>query len=93
MEIMQVEEHGNLVRINGQPVEPPTIPLRGTPDFASVWTVVELFVPPDVLQQGPNVIAVQLSPRLPVYHGAAARFESLQLRNVRLTPLDAAQLP
>ena len=93
MEIMQVEEHGNLVRINGQPVDPPAIPLRGKPDFASAWTVAQLLVPPDVLRQGPNVIDVQLSPRLPVYHGAAARFESLQLRNVRLTPLNAAEFP
>jgi hypothetical protein len=90
METMQVEEHGNLVLINGQPVDPPAIPLRGEPDFASVWTAAELSVPAGVLQQGPNVIEVRLSPRLPVYHGATARFESLQFRNVRLTPLGSA---
>ena len=93
MEIMQVEEHGNLVRINGHLLDPPSIPLRGKPDFASVWTVSELNVPPVVLQQGLNVIEVQSSPRLPVYHSGPVRFESLQFRNVRLTPLSSAHSP
>jgi hypothetical protein len=93
MEIMQVEEAGNLVRINGHPLDPPAIPRRGKPDFASVWTVTELTVPPGVLQPGLNVIEVQSSPRLPVYHGAHARFESLQFRNVRLTPGSSAWPP
>jgi hypothetical protein len=84
MEIMQVEEHGNLIRINGHALEPPAIPLRGKPDFASVWTVAELSVPPGVLQPGLNVIEVQLSPRLPVYHGGHVRFESLQFRGILL---------
>jgi len=35
METMQVEERGNLVRINGQPLEPPAIPLRGKSDSTS----------------------------------------------------------
>ena len=93
MEIMQVEEHGNLVRINGHLLNPPAIPLRGKPDFASVWTVAELTVPPGVLQPGLNVIEVQLSPRLPVCQDGRARFESLQFRNIRLAPLGPSRLP
>jgi len=93
LEVMQVEEHGNLILINGQSLDPPAIPLRGKPDFASVWTVAELLVPAGVLREGPNVIEVQLSPRLPVYHGSTARFESLQFRAIRLTPHGSAAFP
>jgi hypothetical protein len=84
MEIMQVEEQGNLVRVNGQPLEPVAIPLRGKVDFASSWTTAFLDVPPDTLQSGLNVIEVLDSPRLPVYQDGHASFESLQFRNVRL---------
>ncbi len=84
MEVMQVEEPGNLVRINGHLLEPPTIPLRSRPDFASVWTAVEMPVPSDLLQPGVNVIEIASSPRLPVYQEDRARFESLQFRAVRL---------
>jgi hypothetical protein len=85
MEIMQVEEQGNLVRINGQLLQPPAITLRGKPDFASVWTVAELIVPPGVLRSGLNTLEISNSPRLPVYQGSRVRFESLQFRNVRLS--------
>jgi hypothetical protein len=84
MEVMQVEEPGNLVRINGHPLEPPTIPLRSRPDFASVWTAVEMPVPSNLLQPGVNVIEIAASPRLPVYQEDRARFESLQFRAVQL---------
>jgi hypothetical protein len=84
MEIMQVEEQGNLVRINGQPLEPMAIPLRGKLDFASSWSTAFLEVPPGVLRPGLNVIEVLDSPRLPVYQDAHASFESLQFRNLRL---------
>lgn len=67
MEIMQVEEPGNLVWINGQLLEPPAIPLRGRPDFASVWTAVEMPVPPEMLRSGANSVEIGSSPRLPVY--------------------------
>jgi len=93
MEIMQVEEHGNLIRINGHALEPPAIPLRGKPDFASVWTVAELSVSPGVLLPGLNVIEVQLSPRLPVYHGGHVRFESLQFRGIRLALAGSFEFP
>ena len=84
MEIMQVEEPGNLVWINGQLLEPPAIPLRGRPDFASVWTAVEMPVPPEMLRSGANSIEIGSSPRLPVYQDGRAHFESLQFRNLRL---------
>ncbi|MGD9318269.1 MAG: hypothetical protein PVG56_15640 [Anaerolineae bacterium] len=84
MEIMQVEEPGNLVWINDQLLEPPAIPLRGRPDFASVWTAVEMPVPPELLRSGVNSIEIGSSPRLPVYQDARAHFESLQFRNLRL---------
>ena len=84
MEILQVEEPGNLVRINGHLLDPPAIPLRGRPDFASVWTSVEMEVPGAYLQPGLNAVEISSSPRLPVYQDNHARFESLQVRNVRL---------
>jgi hypothetical protein len=84
LEIMQVEEQGNLVKINGQPLEPVAIPLRGKPDFASCWTAVCIEVPSRALASGLNVIEVLDSPRLPVYQDAHASFESLQFRNLRL---------
>jgi hypothetical protein len=84
METMQVEEPGNLVWINGQLLEPPAIPLRGRPDFASVWTTTEIPVPSDLLQSGANTIAIASSPRLPVYQDVRAHFESLQFRHLRL---------
>jgi hypothetical protein len=85
MEILQVEEPGNLVWINGHPLDPPAIPLRGRPDFASVWTAVEMPVPRGLLRPGVNSIEIRASPRLPVYQVGQARYESLQFRNLRLT--------
>jgi hypothetical protein len=85
MEVMQVEEPGNLMWINGQPLSPPAMPLRDRPDFASVWTSVELTVPATLLRSGVNTLEIRSSPRLPVYQGSRARFESLQFRHVRLT--------
>jgi hypothetical protein len=87
MEIMQVEEPGNLLWINGRLLGPPSIPLRGRPDFASVWTAVEMPVPPDLLRAGVNTIEIGSSPRLPVYQDSRAHFESLQFRNLRLLNL------
>jgi hypothetical protein len=84
IEIMQVEELGNLVWINEQLLDPANIPLRGRPDFASVWTSVEMVVPPDLLRSGVNSIEIGCSPRLPAYQNGRARFESLQFRNLYL---------
>jgi len=82
MEIMQVEEWGNKVRINGHPLAPPAIPLRSKPDYVSVWSTTEMIIPPGVLREGHNVIEVFLSPRLPTYQDQRARFESMQFRNI-----------
>ena len=85
MEIMQVEEPGNLVWINGQLLDPPVLPLRDWPDFASVWTLAEMQVPAALLRHGINTLEIRSSPRLPVYQTSRARFESLQFRHIRLT--------
>ena len=85
MEVMQVEEPGNLVWINGQILNPPALPLRDRPDFASVWTTVEMTVPAALLRSGINTLEIRSSPRLPVYQSNRAHFESLQFRHVRLT--------
>jgi hypothetical protein len=84
LEIMQVEEQGNLVTINGQSLEPIGVPLRGKVDYASSWSIAFLDVSPDLLQPGRNVIEIVASPRLPVYQDSRAHFESLQFRNLRL---------
>lgn len=84
MEVMQVEEPGNLVWINGHPLDPPAIPLRHRPDFASVWTAAEMPVLPGVLQPGVNTIEIRSSPRPPLAQDVHAHFESLQLRHLRL---------
>lgn len=84
MEVMQVEEPGNRVWINGQPLHPAAIPVRSRPDFASVWTAVEMVVPSDLLRTGVNTLEIWSSPRLPVYQDGRARFESLQFRHLRL---------
>jgi hypothetical protein len=89
LEMMQVEEQGNVVRINGQPLGPVAIPLRGKLDFASSWTTAFLDVPPGVLRSGLNVIEVLDSPRLPVYQDGHAAFESLQFRHLRLVEVGA----
>jgi len=86
MEIMQVEEWGNKVFINGHPLKPPVIPLRAKPDYVSVWSVVEMEVPPGVLREGFNTIEVRDSPRPPVYQNGYARFESMQFRYIQLSP-------
>jgi hypothetical protein len=89
LEMMQVEEQGNLVKINGQPLQPVAIPLRGRVDFASSWSTAFLDVPPGVLRPGLNVIEVVDSPRWPVYQDAHASFESLQFRHLRLVRVGA----
>jgi hypothetical protein len=85
MEILQVEEPGNLVWINGHLLDPPAVPLRSRPDFASVWTAVGMPVPPGLLRPGINSIEIRASPRLPVYQVGQAKHESLQFRHLRLT--------
>lgn len=89
MEIMQVEERGNLVTVNGRPVEPMAIPLRGKADFASSWSTAFLHIPAELLRSGRNIIEIAASPRLPVYQDCVAHFESLQFRNVRLIRVDS----
>jgi hypothetical protein len=89
LEMMQVEEQGNVVRINGQPLESVAIPLRSKLDFASSWSTAFLEVPPGVMHSGLNVIEVLGSPRLPVYQDGHASFESLQFRNLRLVRVGA----
>ena len=84
MEIMQVEEPGSRVSINGRLLDPPALPLRGRPDYASVWTAAEMSVPASLLQPGLNTLEIRAGPRLPAYQDATARFESLQIRHVRL---------
>jgi hypothetical protein len=86
VETMQVEEMGNLVSINGRLLDPPTLPRRGRPDFASVWTGAAMPVPTQLLQPGVNLIEIRSSPRLPQYQDKHAHFESLQFRHLRLVP-------
>jgi len=85
MEIMQVEEPGNQVWINSRLLDPPTIPLRSRPDYSSVWTAAEMLIPAGSLRPGVNTLEIWSSPRLPVYQDGRARYESLQIRHVRLT--------
>jgi hypothetical protein len=85
MELMQVEEPGNLVWINGRLLDPPALPLRDRPDFASVWASAEMQFPAALLRPGVNTLEVRSSPRLSVYHDSRAHYESLQLRHIRLT--------
>jgi len=85
LEVMQVEEQGNLVSINGHYLQPPAIPLRGRPDYASVWTTVVMDVPSGVLRRGLNEIEIWLSVRLRSQQGI--RYESMQFRNIRLRPV------
>ena len=84
MEVMQVEEPGNLVWINGQLLDPPALTLRERPDFASVWTSAVIQIPAALLRPGVNTIEIRSSPRLPVYQDGSAHFESLQFRHIRL---------
>jgi hypothetical protein len=89
VEIMQVEEQGNLVKVNGVPLDPVAIPLRGKLDFASSWTTAFVDVPAGLLVSGLNIVEVLDSPRLSVYQDGHAAFESLQFRNVRLVAVGA----
>jgi hypothetical protein len=84
METMQIEEPGNLVWINGQLLQPPAIPLRGRPDYTSVWTALEMTVPASFLKPGVNTIEIQSSPRLPAYQAERTRFESMQIRGLHM---------
>lgn len=87
MEIMQVEEQGNLVRINGKALIPQAIPLRSRPDFVTSWTTASMRIPPGVLRVGYNEIGLRASPRLVPYQGEV-RFESFQVRNIRIVSAD-----
>ena len=85
LEMMQVEEPSNLIWINGHRLDPPALPLCNRPDYASVWTAIEITVPASLLRYGVNTVEIHSGPRLPVYQDGNSRFESLQLRNIRLT--------
>jgi len=83
LEVMQVDEWGNTVTINGQPLEPPVLPARGR---GSEWVTVRLQVPAGVLQSGRNTIRFQVSRRLPIHQDDWAIWESIQFRHIRLWP-------
>jgi len=82
LETMQVEERANFVYVNGHRL-PDALPVTGRTPFASVWTSASLPVPAQLLQPGANRLRVELSPRPRTQQDI--RYESIQLRNVRLT--------
>jgi hypothetical protein len=83
LEVMQVDEWGNVVTINDQPLEPPVLRPQG---WGSEWITTQLRLPAGVLRPGRNTIRFQVSRRLPIHQDAWAHWESVQLRNARLRP-------
>lgn len=85
LEVMQVDEWGNTVTVNDQPLEPPVLRVRPR-GWGSEWITTRLRVPAGVLRPGLNTIRFQVGRRLPVFQDDWAVWESIQFRNVRLRP-------
>jgi len=64
LQLMQCNERGNHITVNGQMVEPRYFP---TEDFSRAWTSLAFTVPARILRPGPNEVAVYLSKQIPDY--------------------------
>lgn len=85
LEVMQPNEYGTEVRLNGQRLNHRPLPVD---DFTSQWLTISLPVPCDELQAGYNEVEVRISHLIPAFQQKRYVWDDLLIRNVRLLPSD-----
>lgn len=83
LDAFQLNEWGNHIAINGQPLDPPFLPGRVN-DWAGYWTRVRWRVPAAVLRSGVNSLSIRTSMNAPVHQAHGVSWEDLQFRNIIL---------
>jgi GH35 family endo-1,4-beta-xylanase len=78
MEVMQNNERTNYLLVNGQPLEPPYLPVE---DYSRSWVTLNYRVPTDCLQPGLNEVTVAVGKEIPPRHRPGT-YEDLQFRNI-----------
>lgn len=87
MDVMQIDQPTNRVRING--VELAQLRPRTRPDPTSTWASQRLSVPAEALQPGRNVLEIIAGQRNPARQYSFWRWENFQFRHPRLVAPDA----
>jgi len=81
LELMQSNEPGNVLTINGQRVSQPYLPVEV---WEGIWVTVPIEVPPGVLREGRNEIAITVTKRLPDWQHGDLVWDDIQFRNIVL---------
>lgn len=81
MELMQVNDLGNRVLVNDQPVQPPYL---SPEDFTSVWVSAQFEVPADILRVGRNTVTLRAGKMFPAFQQRGYTWDDFQVRNVVL---------
>jgi len=81
----QLNEWGNTITVNGQPLDPRFLPGRVN-DWAGYWTRLHFRVPAGVLRPGLNWLTIRTSMNAPVHQAHGISWEDLQIRNIFLMP-------
>ncbi len=78
LELMQNNEQGNYLTVNGHRVEPRHFPVE---DFSRSWVALTFTVPASCLQPGPNEVAIFLNRQIPDYRQIGV-WDDLQFKDV-----------
>jgi hypothetical protein len=80
IDVMQNNERGNYLMVNGHALEPPYFPAE---DYSRSWFSISYRVPADYLQVGLNKVTVVVSKRIPARQQPGC-YEDLQFRDIVL---------
>lgn len=85
MDVLQLNEWSNVVRLNGRQLQPGFLPGRDT-DWASTWSRVTFVVPSGMLRPELNVLSIEIGQWAPVFQVGTNIWEDIQFRNIILRP-------
>ncbi len=80
IDVMQNNERGNYLMVNGHPLQPPYFPVE---DYSRSWVSLAYPVPTDYLRQGLNEVTVVVGKQIPARHHPGT-YEDLQFRDIVL---------
>ncbi len=80
IDVMQNNERGNYLMVNGRPLEPPYFPVE---DYSRSWFSLAYQVPADYLQVDLNEVTVVVGKAIPARHHPGT-YEDLQFRDIVL---------
>ncbi len=86
LELMQVDQPNNRVRLNG--VELGYLATRTRPDPTSTWVSQRFELPVGLARPGVNTLEIAVGPRNPAHQYGFWRWENMQFRRARLAPAE-----